>query len=275
MRTFFTTYILRIGSILSLLVTLSSCHSSDVIQNLSAEDRFERGKYKFDNRDFLEAIEDFTAITLQFPGSSVADDAQFYLGECRFQREEYVLAAYEYETLKKSMPASPLIPMAQYKIGLCYYKLSPKSSLDQNYTKKAIDEFQNFLEYFPTHTLAADAEAKILELNNRLAKKDYDTAVLYMKMENYKAATYYFDSVLEKFHDSEYAERAHFGKLEALVARKKYEDAKIEAEKFLAKYPNSEFKASVQSLRDDIDQHLKGRSATQHTPTTSFLAIQH
>lgn len=252
--------------ILSFVFMFLSCRSSDISQNLSAEDRFERGKHEFENEDYLDAIDDFMSLTLQFPGSSLADDAQFYLGECRFQRGEYLLAAYEYQTLKRSMPASPLVPLAQYKTGLCYYKLSPKTPLDQNHTRKAIDEFQTFLEYFPTHDFVSDAEAKIRELNNRLAKKDYDTAVLYMKMENYKAATFYFESLLEKYHDSEYAERAHVGKLQALMARKKYEEAKIDVDKFLMIYPNSEFKSTVKSIQYEIEQNLKGHSATRLAP---------
>lgn len=253
-----------------LVFTLNACRSSDVVQNYSAEERFELGKQKFDNEDYLEAIQDFNAVILQYPGSSVADDAQFFLGECRFRRGEYLLAAYEYETLKRNMPASPLLPLALNNIGLSYYKLSPKSPLDQNYTKKAIDEFQNFLEYFPTHELAPHAEAKIQELNNRLAKKDYDTAVLYMKMENYKAATFYFDSVLEKFHDSEYAERAYVGKVEALIARKKYSDAKVEIEKFLSKFPNGEFKNTIKGYENEVDKHLKDQSVTNRVSNSDF-----
>lgn len=239
-------------------VFFASCSSSDIVQNLTAEEHFELGMQKFEDEDYLEAIQEFTAVTLQFPGSAVADDAQFYLGESRFRRGEYLLASYEYETLKRNMPASPFLARAMYNIGLCYYRLAPKAPLDQHYSKKAIDEFQSFLEYFPTHELAPDAEAKINELNTRLAKKDYDTAVLYMKMENYKAATFYFESVLERFHDTEYAERAQVGKIEALIARKRYTEAIVEIEKFLAKYPTSPFRETVQNLRSQINNQVTG-----------------
>lgn len=253
---------------------LPACGSSDLFTNLSADDRFELGKKAFDDEDYLAAMEHFTAVTVQFPGSGVADDAQFFLGESRFARGEYLLAAYEYETLRKSMPASPLVPLAQYKIGLCYYQLSPKPPLDQKYTAKAIDELQTFIEYYPTHELVVDAEAKIRELNNRVAKKDYDTAVLYMKLEYYKAALFYFNSVLEKYHDSEYAERAHLGKIEALIARKRFEEARVETEKFLARFPNSEYRSTIEALQNDIDKNLRGRSAADENYRATNFAQQ-
>jgi len=257
-----------------LMLTLVGCKSSDIGESMSAEDRFERGKQRFANKDYLEAIEDFSAVTLQYPGSAVADDAQYQLGECRFQREEYLLAAYEYEALKRSMPASPLVPMAQYKIGLCYYTLSPKPPLDQKYARRAIDEFQAFIEYYPTHELVPDAEAKIRELNNRLAEKDYRTGVLYMKMEYYKAALFYFDNVLEKYHDSDFAESAHYGKIEALYYRKKYQEARDEVDKFLARHPNSKLKSSVESMRESIEKNLKAQSVGFGTLDSTRLVRQ-
>ena len=242
-------------------LVLASCGSSDVRQNLSAEERFELGKKKFVDGDYLEAISEFEIVKLQFPGSSVADDAQFYLGECHYNQEEYLIAAEEYQALKRNMPASPLVPQAQYKIAMCYYTLSPQSPLDQSYTRRAIDELQTFIEYYPTHELVHDAEEKIKELNTRLSKKQYDTAELYMKMGYYKAATTYFNLVVEKYHDTPYAEPALLGKVKSLVARKKYDEAKQELDKFLKKYPNSSLKNEAQSLYDDIVENLKTKSS--------------
>jgi outer membrane protein assembly factor BamD len=240
---------------------LCGCGSSSTIQNLTADQRFVQGKKNFDDGNYAEAITDFEIIKLQYPGSAVADKAQYYLAESRFKLGEYLLGAEEYQALRRNMPASPLAPGAQYKIGLCYYTLSPKSSLDQSYTTRAIDEFQTFLEYYPKHELVADAEAKIKELNTRLAEKKYNEAELYMKLESYRAAAVTFDNVIEKYHDTPYAEPALLEKVKALIARGKYEDAKPEIAKFLVKYPNSEHKGEAEALQHVIEEHLKTRSA--------------
>jgi outer membrane protein assembly factor BamD len=237
------------------------CGSSAPVQNLSAEQRFEQGKAKFDRGDYLEAINDFEIIRLQFPGSGVADKAQYYLGESHFKQDEYLLAAEEYQALKRNMPASPLVPEAQYKIGLCYFMLSPKAPLDQTNTKRAIDEFQTFIEYNPKHALVPDAEQKIKELNTSLAKKLYDAAQLYVKMGYFKAAVTYYDYVVEKYHDTPYAEPALLGKVKALVARKRYDDALPEIGKFLSRYPSSEYKGEAETLRQEIEEHVKSKSA--------------
>jgi outer membrane protein assembly factor BamD len=252
----------KYSHILIMLFALSvwSCGSSNVTQNLTAEDRFELGKKKFVDGDYLEAVNEFEIVRLQFPGSGVADKAQFFLAECHYKMDEYLLAAEDYQTLKRNMPASSYVPLAQYKIAMCYYSLSPGSSLDQIYTKRAIDEFQAFIEYNPTHEFVHDAEEKIKELNTRLAKKLYDSAELYVKMEYYKAATIYYGYVVEKYHDTKYAEPALLGKVKALIARKRFGEAKPEIEHYLEKYPNSEHKKEAESLRREIDDHIKTHS---------------
>lgn len=233
------------------------CGSGEQATSLTVDQRFEHAKALFDDEDWLEAISEFTIVTLQFPGSAFADDAQFYLGECRFMRGEYLLAAFEYQTLKRNMPASPLVPEAQYKLALSYYRLSPKSTLDQQYTKKAIEEFQAFVEYYPSNEHAPDAEARINELNTRLAKKQYETAQLYATMEYYKASLFCYDDVIERYHDTEYAPLAMLGKTEVLITRRRYKEALVEVDRFLERFPNSVLRSRADKLKSTIEEELQ------------------
>ncbi|HWP81168.1 MAG TPA: outer membrane protein assembly factor BamD [Bacteroidota bacterium] len=242
--------------ILGGVLTIVGCSSEDIVEQLGAEARYEIAIAKFREGDYLDAIEEFKIITLQFQGSALADDAQFFMAECRYLREEYVLAAYEYEVLLRTMPTSEYVPRARYRRAICYYNLSPKSYLDQEYTRKAIDELQAYIEYHPTDSLVSDAEAKIIELRTKLAKKEYESGIIYMKMEYYKAATVYFDLVLERYHDTPFAEQALLRKAEALMRRRRYAEAKEAIETFLAKYPTSPLLEEAQNLQREIMSNL-------------------
>jgi outer membrane protein assembly factor BamD len=241
----------------------TGCGSDNLESSLPAETRFAAGMKKFLDEDYLDSIDDFKAVALQFQGSAVADDAQYYMAEARYQRGEYILAAYEYEILLRTMPTSEFGSRARYQRAMCYYQLSPRSFLDQDYSKKAIDEFQAFIEYYPTDSLVTSAEKKIMEMHNKLGKKEFDNGVIYMKMEYYKAATVYFDLVLEKYHDTEYAERALYYKVEALVYRKRYPEAKEAVELFLSKYATSALRGGAMSLQKEILEMIeKAQSAS-------------
>jgi outer membrane protein assembly factor BamD len=250
----------------SVALLLSGCSSGDSTKIMTVEERFSHAKTLFDKEDYLDAINEFTVITLQYQGSTYAADAQYHLGECRLRRGEFLLAAFEYSVVKRNYPASPQVPDAMYKLAFSYYKLSPRSSLDQQYTKRAVDEFQSFVEYYPSHAMAVDAETRIKELNTRQAKKQYDTAKLYSVMEYYRAALFYYDDVMEKYHDTEYAPLANVDKVELLLSRERYKDASVEVNRFLDRFPNSVLRGRMEKFKKEIDEALKARARTPETP---------
>jgi outer membrane protein assembly factor BamD len=246
----------------TLLLVAFGCGSSETVTSATPEARFAKAKELYDKRDYLEAINEFTVLTLQFQGSSVAADAQFYLGECRFARGEYLLAGFEYSVLKRSFPASARVPESQYKLGVSYYDLSPPASLDQQYTRKAVEELQAFIEYYPDDPHVPDAAAKIKELNTKLAEKQYNTARLYSRMEYYRAALSTYDMVIEKYHDTEYAPLAYIEKCELLYSRHRYREAGTEITKFLERYPNSVLASRAQLLKGKIAKEMPTSTET-------------
>ncbi len=242
------------------------CAGSQELEQLSAEERFKRAMTLYDDKSYLDAYEEFRIVTLQFQGSAFADRAQFQMGESRFKREEYLLAAYEYDVLIRTMPTSALVPKARYNRALSYYQQSPEYYHDQTSTRQAIDEFQSFIEYHPRDSLVTDAEAKISELNTKLARKEFENGITYMHMEYYKSAAAAFDHVLEKYHDSPYAEQAQLKKAEAMLKRKKMPEARTEIDKFFSKYPNSKLKQDAESLQKDILSRSTEKSAAPARP---------
>ncbi len=261
--------------ILAAGLLIAGCSSKDTAVTATPEERFQSAKALFDNGDYLEAIGEFTILTLQYQGSAVAGDAQFYLAESRYERGEFLLASYEYQTLRRNMPASPRVPEAMYKLGVSYYNLAPKSRLDQQYTKRAIEELQAFVEYYPTSEFVPDASSKIQELNSRLAKKEYDAAVLYATMEYSKSALLYFDTVIEKYHDTEYAPLAYLAKAEIHIAKKRFSEAKAEVTKFLEKFPNSVLRSRADALNAVIDASLQSPASASGKESGTVLQTGH
>lgn len=247
---------------LALLLLLLGCGSGNEAQVSTPEDRFNHAKALFENGDYLEAINEFTVVTLQYSGSAYAADAQFYIAECRFKREEFLLSAFEYSVVRQNYPASPRSAEAQYKTALSYYNLAPKPQLDQQYTRKAIDEFQAFVEYNPSHELAPDAEAKIRELTNRLAKKVFDAAHQYETMEYYRAALLSYDIVIEKYHDTDFAQPAFLDKADLLIRRERLEEAGRVLEEFVTKYPSSSLRGRADSMIEEVHKKLGGVRGT-------------
>lgn len=246
----------KILIISSLFILLLGCSSTFDTSNMTPEDRLNYAIKLYEQRDYQEAADEFQALILQYPGSSIVDDAQYYLGMARYQKREYILAAFEFSRLIRNMSASEYLPLAQFMLAESYYKLSPDVNLDQSYSKKAIEEYQAFIDFFPLHEKVFEAEKKMKELNYKLAKKEFDTARIYDKLEYYSASIKYYDNVMEIYHDTEFAPLAMYNKILILEKRKQNDKALEEAVKFIEKYPDHPNFQNVQSFKTGLEKKL-------------------
>lgn len=238
--------------IITISLIFAGCSASVDTANMTSTERLQYAISLFNEETYDLAIAEFESILLQFPGSEVIDDAQYYLANSRFKRKEYIMAAFEYSRLIKSMPASEFVIEAQYQLAETYYQLSPDYTLDQRYTKKSIEEFQAFIDFFPTDARVPEAETKISELNNKLAQKEFTSAVIYEKLEYYTAAIKYYTNVTEIYHDTDFAPKASFNKIKLFLKREKFSDASKELNLYLSKYPQDSAYSDALKIKDEL-----------------------
>jgi outer membrane protein assembly factor BamD len=186
----------------------------------------------------------------------VADSAQYFLACSHFYMDEYIISAAEFEKLINNMAQSPLVPDAQYMLAESYYQMSPRPALDQEYTLKALREFQSFVEENPLHKNREDAEKKIVELRGKLAQKQWLNAELYRHMQEYNSSLIYYDVIIEKYYDTDFAEKAQYGKAVVYKDMKDFPKAKEQLLLFKEKFPNSELKDSAEKNLEEVIKQL-------------------
>ena len=250
------------------MIHFSGCSSRKLKGVVSAEERLEAAIKWFNDGHYLDAKTQFRVITLSHPGSRIVDKAQFYYAECHFYLKEYILAAAEFERLIKVFPNSEYIDDAQYKVGLSYFKLSPKYSPEQEYTHKAISQFQQFLEDYPNSDLRSEVESKMLECRMQLARKKYSAAELYRKIGYLKSAIIYYNLVLDSYYDTSFAPKAQYWMADCHRRRGEMDEAKQGFEIFLSKYPQHEFADRAHSRLNEINHNLGNEEANSPQQST-------
>lgn len=243
--------------LLILGVLLGACGSKKIRMDITLQERMEIALQLFEKRKFFDAKTQFRIITLSHGGSSSADKAQFYLAECHYFLKEYILSASEYERLLKIYPNSEYVDDAKFKLGMSYVKLSPKPALDQDYTTKAIREFQEFLEDFYASPLVPEVEKMLLQAREKLANKLYMAADQYRKMNDNTAAIIYFEKVLDRYYDTDFAPKAQYYKAECLRKNQKYDESLIEFQTFLSKYPTHQWAGRAKSKITDLNNRMR------------------
>ncbi len=228
---------LRIKSVILLsllsLIFFPGCGAKTVKPVLDARDQWSLGKTEFEKKDWYDAVQELQKLIYNYPGESFIDSAQFLLAMSYFNQKEYATAAGEFKKVLSSYPASLLADDASFYLASSDMKQSYRAELDQRYTFLALEAFQDFLETYPASEFVDQAQASILELRDRLAKKDYKNGLLYLKKKDYESAILYFDLVIENYFESKWADEALFRKAEAYRLQKKYLEALKEYGKYI------------------------------------------
>jgi outer membrane protein assembly factor BamD len=118
------------------------------------------------------------------------------------------LAAFQFESFVKSYPISQKVEEAAFLGAYCYYKQSPKHSLDQDDTRKAIEKLQNFINYYPYSEKLSEANDLVQELRIKLEFKAFEIAKQYNTIRDYTSAIKVLNSFISDYPGTPYREDA-------------------------------------------------------------------
>ncbi len=227
------------------ILTLSSCSLMPQFEDLTIQETYDVGSQAAARGDHFVATEAFRSITLTSPMHELADDALLGLADTYRSVGDHASAEEAYWNLLADYPRSSLVPEVQYKLGLCYYEQSLPAALDQQMTRRAIEQFEFFEAEHPESPFVPDARAGIAELRARLAQKDYDNAMLYVSLGSPDAARVYLTAVFEDYGDTVWGRRSLLELARIFCAEGSLAQASEAYSRLLDKYPGTEEAAAA------------------------------
>ncbi len=153
-----------------------------------------------------------------------ADDAQYMLARSFYEDGQYLLSSNEFERFIGLYSSDDRVEEAAYYRAMSYYQMSPAYDLDATDTEKAIDYLRLYLAAHPNSEHRDQIGLKIDELQEKLATKLMETARMYERGEQYRAAVLTYERVLEEYPTTKPVDEALFGAMRSQVA---YADASI------------------------------------------------
>ena len=168
------------------------------------------------------AVEVYEQVVKNGPYSPVAPESQFRIGLAYEKQRDYLAAVHAYEKLLERYPKLPLAEGAQFQIGWEYKKESARAEYDQNAANQAIAAFTDFLLRYPRSDKVAIAEKYQVELKGEQARGLFHIGLFYEKNGHFKSALIYYNDVIEKNPESNWATQAKdkVAKLTPLTAEK-------------------------------------------------------
>ena len=215
---------------------LASCKTQ--YQSLLLSDDL-NGKYKaamsyFEEGRYNRSAELFESLALVTSGTPREDTVRFYWGLSNYRMKDYASAKTNFKNYVDNFPRGAFASQAEYYHLDCMYHDTYRYSLDQTDTYKAVAAISEYMLNNPRSTHYGDCRKMLDELNQRLDKKAYENALLYYKMEDYKAAGVAMKNILKDNADNIYREDILYY---AAMASYKYAGLSVKAkqkERYLA-----------------------------------------
>jgi len=199
----------KFSVLLVLTILFSACSEYQKVLNKgTTEEQYKMATELYEDGSYNQSIQLFEKVIPKYQRKPQMERIQYMVADANFKIKSYDLASYYYNRFVGNYPNSSKIEEATYMIAYSNYLASPKSSLDQSDTQKALSAFQNFIDKFPDSDKTEEANKLYDELTKRLEKKYFDNAKLYYHTENFSAAIVAFDIFIEDNFGTDLKEEA-------------------------------------------------------------------
>jgi len=253
--------------VLALFIALASCGKYEkILKSTDYRLKYEKAIEYLEDEDYVRSATLLDQVSNVYKGTTKADTVLYYKAKAYFGQRDYIMSGYYYDELAKTFPNSPFAEESAFMKAFCFYKQSPRPSLDQEYTYKAIDAFTLFLINHPRSEKREDCLKYIDELREKLVEKSYNVAKLYFDLEQYKAAQIALRNSLSEFPDTKYREEIMFLILKAhyLVAVNSVEEKKDERYQatvdeyysFIGEFKEGEYANEANDIYNDSMNYL-------------------
>lgn len=189
-----------------------------IVKSSDYEMKYLEADRQFQKETYSRALTLYEQIYQHEPKSAQGELAYYRMAECYFLTGDYYMANYYFSNFAIRFPASDKVENALFYNAICTVKQSPKATLDQVDTEKALVELQNFIQHFPNSKYIDTCNNIMDNLRLKIETKRFNAVQLYSKTENYRAAVSSAKAFIEDYPQS------HFWK-EAILIH--YENAYI------------------------------------------------
>jgi outer membrane protein assembly factor BamD len=199
------------------VVAVAGCSGSGQVRHTTAEEAFKKGEQLYQQEEYSDAIRYFRAVFSYGRATEWSDDAQLMMARAYYEDRQYRLAATEYRRFIQLYRNDERVPTAEFERAMSYYQLSPRYQLDQSDTEQALSLFQLFLDRYPQHERAPEAEEHIKELREKLAHKKIAAAELYERRGMYRAAALTYETAFDQYPETSWADNALLGAVRTFI----------------------------------------------------------
>jgi outer membrane protein assembly factor BamD len=273
---------LRLYIVLIIVMLVSSCGEYEkLLKSTDYDLKKEKAIEYYNATQYVKATELFAQILPRYRATEEAEALNFMNAKSYYGMKDYIMAGSYFKSFIEQYPFGKNSEEANFLAAMCDYYLSPKPTLDQENSRKALEGFNLFISRFPSSPKVEESLGYIKELEEKLVEKSYISAKLYYDMRQYKAAVVALNNSLKEYADTKYREEMMFLKLNSLFLyaenslairqKERYQATLDDYYSFMEEYPESKYDREVKRIYDETASYLKVGTTGIGVPETAVI----
>lgn len=248
---------------------MSGCGKSmtKLLKNPDAAYKLRMAEQFFAKKSFVKAQQVYEDIMPFYKTSKEFEDIYYKYAYCAYNLYDYMNAENLFKSYLEIFPTSARAEEIDYMRAYCFYKQSPKASLDQTNTLRAMGMMQAFINTHPASPRNKEASEIVDLCRAKLETKDFLSAQLYYDLGQFRAAGVAFTALLNSFPESARADeyklmviKSYFQFAEMSIEEKRverFEQVVNECYEFTDRYPDSKFRKDVETFLNKSQNNIK------------------
>ncbi len=183
-----------------LVAGVAGCHRWNVASFPTPEALYSASLRAYRHGLYDNALEGFQKLGYDLPpGDSLRSRVKYWSAQCKMGTGDYVTAAREFRNIADDDPDDPMAADALLRAADAHREMWRRPQLDPSEGQTALSTYAELESRYPDSPAAHIAVARVRELNDWFATKDYETGDFYLRRGAYDSAILYFRSVIATY----------------------------------------------------------------------------
>lgn len=262
-------FLLYFGLVVITGMILASCTSAfdKILKSTDTEAKYQKAMEYYNLKKYSKAAALFDNVALNFRGTPRDDSVNFYLAKSFFLDGDMISAEHYLNIFRQTFPRSKFTEEAYFLRCVSLYNTTYRPSLDPRPSTQALASMNEFLYLYPSVEWAPQIRKMQEDLNGRLDEKAFNSAALYHKIEQYKAAVMALKTTLKDNPNTSYREDILYLILSSSYQlaknsvpdkqRDRYQAVIDEYYNVISEYPESKYKKSADGMHSEAVDFLE------------------
>lgn len=206
--------VLRFSRILMGLLLVAGMLSCDpynkILKSTDLNYKFDMARKFYYEGAYYKAQPLLEELISVYRGSEKAEEVYYFYAYCDYHLQDFTVASYHFKNFTTSFPGSAKAEEMDFMYAYCLYLESPRFALDQGSTQRAIEGLQLYINKYPRSPRIAECNRMMDVLRSKLERKAYESAMLFYRMEDYRASATMLRRTLLEYPDIDEREQLVF-----------------------------------------------------------------